>query len=467
MPGIQTQPAKRLRNANAPKGPGDDRLPGRYDRDAMPQHPSSRSRLALAIGLAFVVGACGANTPTVAPTTLAPTPVATIAAPPSPTPTPKSAAEQYADIRAQVEQIRGLQPTGAVDPVTIDATKLRANLGAEFDASNTAADIKNAEDELITLGLLPKGSSLKALTLDLEAGQVAGYYSPDKKQLFVVSRSGGLGGAELVTYAHEFTHQLQDQRLGLQSLGIDVHDQGDRSLARLSLVEGDAVSVQSTWMTDNLSPQQLGQVMSAAMDPAALKALTDAPRYLRETALFPYNDGFAFVSRLLSQGGYAAVDAAFKDPPESTEQILHSDKYLHREAPLPVKLPAKLASMLGARWSVAAEDTLGEEILQIWLEQVLSTPGAATAATGWGGDRLAVLRGPGGEVNIGLITKWDSIGDTTEFAEAAQTTLTGLGLAGEVRLAANDATTVIVAIGGHAEQVGAALGAGPGAGPGG
>ena len=277
MPGIQTQPAKRLRNANAPEGPGDDRLPDRYDRDAMPQHSSSRSRLAIALALAFVVGACGSNTPTVAPPTPAPTPVATPAAPPSPTPIPKSAAEQYADIRAQVEQIRGLQPTGTVDPVAIDETQLRANLGAEFDASNSAADVKNAEDELIALGLLPKGSSLKALTLDLEAGQVAGYYSPDKKQLFVVSRSGGLGGAELVTYAHEFTHQLQDQRLGLQSLGIDVHDQGDRSLARLSLVEGDAVSVQSTWMTDNLSPQQLGQVMSAAMDPAALKALTDAP----------------------------------------------------------------------------------------------------------------------------------------------------------------------------------------------
>jgi hypothetical protein len=458
MPGIQTQPAKRLRNANAPEGPGDDRLPGRYDRAAMPQHPSCRSRLALAIGLVFIVGACGSNTPTVAPPTLTPTPVVT-AAPPSPTPIPKSAAEQYADIRAQVEQIRGLQPTTAVEPVTIDEAQLRTNLAAEFDASNTPADVKNADDELITLGLLPKGSSLKDLTLDLQAGQVAGYYSPDKKQLFVVSRSGGLGGAELVTYAHEFTHQLQDQRLGLQGLGIDVHDQGDRSLARLSLVEGDAVSVQSTWMTDNLSPQQLGQVMSAAMDPAALKALTDAPRYLRETALFPYNDGFGFVNRLLSQGGYGAVDAAFKDPPESTEQILHPNKFLHREAPIAVKLPATLAAKLGAGWSMAAEDTLGEEILQIWLEQVLSTPGAAAAATGWGGDRLALLRGPGGEVNIGLITKWDSIADTTEFADAAQTTLTGLGLTGEVRLATTDATTVIVAIGGHADQVGAALGA--------
>jgi hypothetical protein len=456
MPGVQTQPAKRLRNANAPEGPGDDRLPGRYDRDQMLSDLPSRSRFALAIALAFIVGACGVNTPTVAPPTLAPTPFTTVAVPPSPTPIPKSAAEQYADIRAQVEQIRGLQPTSAVNPVTIDQAQLTANLGTEFDASNTPADLKNAEDELITLGLLPKGSSLRSLTLDLEAGQVAGYYSPDKKQLFVVSRSGGLGGAELTTYAHEFTHQLQDQRLDLSGLDLNVHDQGDRSLARLSLVEGDAVSVQSTWMTDNLSPQQLGQVMSAAMDPAALKALTDAPRYLRETALFPYNDGLAFVSGLIAQGGYAAVNAAFKDPPQSTEQILHPDKYLHREAPIVVKLPAKLAATLGAGWSVAAQDTLGEEVIRIWLEQVLSTPEAAVAAAGWGGDRLALLRGPNGAVAIALRTEWDTPADAAEFLAAAVKTGTGLGLDASAESAAGS-SVVTIAIGDGSAVLAAAL----------
>jgi hypothetical protein len=455
MPGVQTQPAKRLRNANAPEGPGDGGLPGRYDREPMPQRPLRRA-VAIALAFAFVVGACGSNTPTVAPRTPAPTPVATPAAPASPTPVPKSAAEQYAAIRAQVEQIRGLQPTTAVEPVTIDEAQLRTNLAAEFDASYTSTDVKNADDELISLGLLPKGSSLKDLTLDLQAGQVAGYYSPDKKQLFVVSRSGGLGGAELVTYAHEFTHQLQDQRLELQRLASTAHDQSDEALARLSLIEGDAISVQSTWMTDNLSPQQLGQVMSAAMDPAALKALTDAPRYLRETALFPYNDGFAFVSGLLVQGGYAAVDAAFKDPPESTEQILHPNKYLHREAPITVKLPSKLASTLGPGWSIAAEDTLGEEVLKVWLEQVLSTPDAAAGAAGWGGDRLALLRGPNGAVAIALRTAWDTPADAAEFLAAAVKTESGLGLQASAESAAGS-NVVTIAIGDGRAVLAAAL----------
>src|SRR5262249_55773620 len=158
------------------------------------------------------------------------------AAPPTQTETPLSPDEQFAAIRAEVEQIRGLQPKASVEPVTIDASQLAANLATEFDSSMKPADLRNANDELITLGLLPKGSSLRDLTLALEEGQVAGYYSPEKKQLFVVSRDGGLGGDELSTYAHEFTHQLQDQNFDLDTLQLDATDQADRSLGRLALV---------------------------------------------------------------------------------------------------------------------------------------------------------------------------------------------------------------------------------------
>ena len=453
MSGVQTQPTKRLRNANAPRGPRDERPTGRYDRAPMAPHRHLRTPLVLALSMALVVGACGATTQTPTPTAV-PTAVAT-APQASPTASPRPAAEQYADIRAQVEQIRGLQPTSSVEPVTIDATQLRANLEAQFDASNTPADVKNAEDELITLGLLPAGASLRGMTLDLEAGQVAGYYSPQDKQLFVVSRSGGLGGVELVTYAHEFTHELQDQRLGLSGLGLNGHDQGDRSLGRLALVEGDAISVQTTWMTDFLSPQQLGEVMGAALDPVALKALSDAPRYLRETSLFPYNDGLLFVDRLLATGGYAAVDAAFRDPPDSTEQILHPAKYLTREAPIAVSVPAKIASALGPGWSIAIEDTLGEEVLRIWLEQVLSTPDAATAAAGWGGDRLVLLRGPNGALALGLRTAWDTPADADEFFAGATQTKTGLDLDASLEHEAGS-TVVTLAIGaGNAQLVGA------------
>jgi hypothetical protein len=371
--------------------------------------------------LAVVLVGCSTTTPSPSPApTAAPTAAASTPAP-APTASARPLAEVYADIRAQVEAIRGLQPTNAVEPVVIDAAQLAKNLGTEFDTSHTAAALKDAEDELIALGLLPAGTSLRAATLAFQSGQVAGYYSPEQDKLFVVSRSGALGAADESTYAHEFTHQLQDQRFGLDKLGLAAADQSDRSLARLALVEGDAVSVQTTWMTKHLTSQQLGEVMSAALDPAALKAFNNAPPYLRDTSLFPYQQGLTFVTGLLAQGQYGAVDAAFKNPPDSTEQILHPEKFLTREPPLVVKLPSDLAATVGPGWSVAGEDTLGEFLLNLWLRLGgVPSADAAAAAAGWGGDRLALLRGPDGAVQVRLFTVWDTPADADAFAAAAQ-----------------------------------------------
>jgi len=421
----------------------------------MSDHLRRSCRFGLALSLALAVAACGSTAPTSAPIATTTTLPPVTAAPPTPTGTSLSAEQQFAAIRTQVEAIRGLQPKAAVEPVTIDAAQLATNLGAEFDSSMKPADLRNANDELITLGLLPKGSSLRDLSLALEAGQVAGYYSPDKKQLFVVSRDGGLGGDELATYSHEFTHQLQDQNLDLSKLQLDASDQTDRSFGRLALVEGDATSVQSTWMSANLTPKQLGEVMQAALDPAALKAFNDAPRYLRETSLFPYDDGLTFVDNLIAQGGYDAVNAAFKNPPASTEQVLHPAKYLSHEAPIAVTLPKDVATTLGAGWSIASEDTLGELVLRIWLEQVLSAPDAAAAAAGCGGDRLALLRGPNDAVALALRTEWDTAADADAFLAAATQTKTGLGLPASLEHAAGS-TVVTMAIGdGSAVLVGA------------
>jgi hypothetical protein len=211
-------------------------------------------------------------------------------------------------------------------------------------------------------------------------------------------------------------------------------------------------------MTSNLTPQQLGEVLAAAGDPEALEALRNAPSFVRETSFFPYRDGLAFVTIVLAGGGYAAVDAAFKDPPNSTEQILHPEKYVAREAPVSVTLP-DVAKALGAGWTAAGQDTLGEKIMAIWLNQagVGGVPQvvANEAAAGWGGDRLVVLRGPDGQVGIGMITTWDTDADTAEFLAAASTAVAARTPAGTV--ASDGLRTVLVAVGDRAPDILAAL----------
>jgi hypothetical protein len=407
---------------------------------------ATRPRTTIAIAaVALVLAACG-PTPSILPSAGPTGPAATspsTAGTIGPSGTPADPAAVYGAVAVQVEAIRHLQPTADVAPVVIDQATLTANLSADFDASNPAAAVETSQRELIALGLLPPGTSLRQAVLALQSGQVAGYYSPEKNQLFVVSRAGGIGATQRVTYAHEFTHQLQDQHFDLGKLKLEEPDQGDRSLARLSLVEGDAVSVQQTWML-NLSQDELGQVLADSLDPAGLAALQAAPVILQETALFPYTTGLRFVQTLLATGGYDAVNAAFENPPASTEQVIHSEKYLAHEAPVAVTPADGLASHLGAGWSEAGRDTLGEEDLAVWLRVGgVASADASAAAAGWGGDRLVQLSGPNGATAVVLETAWDTAADATDFAAAAKTALTGLGLNGTV---VHDAGTKVVSI---------------------
>ncbi|MDQ6794047.1 MAG: hypothetical protein M3067_04380 [Chloroflexota bacterium] len=326
----------------------------------------------------------------------------------------------YKTIEGQVVAIRGLQPKSPVDPRILNETELKARVAEAFKRDNPP-DVVAANERLLKgMGLFPRDASLADLYVELLGSQVAGFYSPDDKQLYVVSKTGTIGPVERVTFAHEYTHALQDQTFNLKALDISQIGQGDRGLARLSLVEGDAVTVQTIWTQQNLSAAETLELLQAALDPAAVQVMQKMPPVLLQTLQFPYTSGMQFIAGMQATGGWAAVNAAFRDPPASTEQILHPEKYTAHEAPVAVALPADLAGRMGSGWKLSLQDTLGEFQLGIWLRSAVDgVPAASAAVSGWGGDRVALLDGPGGAWAIAIITEWDTRADATEFADAA------------------------------------------------
>ncbi|MEO7663955.1 MAG: hypothetical protein ABIV26_02440 [Candidatus Limnocylindrales bacterium] len=374
------------------------------------------NRLAL-LALAALLGACASNpgpTPS-ARTTPAATPAATPGASPM---------DVYRSIAADVITIRGLQPATSIDPKVINRSTLEANITAEFDKSNPAARIAITERVYRLLGLLPATTSLRDVYLALQGSQVIGYYDPSVDELFLVSSSGSLGPTERVTYAHEFTHQLQDGSFDLESLGLEDHpDRSDRNLAVLALVEGDAVSAQTTWMQSRLTATELARIAADAADPALLDIMARTPAILLETSLFPYTAGASFVNQLILAGGYEAVNTAYRTLPESTEQVINPEKYTAREHPAPVALPAGLADLMGPGAGLESEDTLGELQLRVWLKEN-GVPGdlARAGAEGWGGDRAGLFHAPGGDVLV-LASTWDTNLDADEFKAAAANAL--------------------------------------------
>src|SRR5262249_56263731 len=123
--------------------------------------------------------------------------------------------------------------------------------------------------------------------------------------------------------------------------------------------------------------------------------LPDVPPLLRGTLVFQYRDGTRFVDLLLARGGWAAVDRAQADPPISTAQVLHPERYLAaaRDMPTPIEVTAT-SSLTRAGSKPVLADTLGEAVIRILARGTLPAERAAQGADGWKGDRLvACARG--------------------------------------------------------------------------
>jgi hypothetical protein len=404
---------------------------------------SAMNRLAAALAaLLLALAACGGASPSTPSSPAAsPAPPAT-ATPggsgsptPSPTPAPSGlAAALYREIEDQVIAERGLPTKARVEPTVLSDAEVKVRIKQQFEKDNPPDEIAVTEETLRALGLLPADASLSDLYVEMLGSQVAGFYDPATREMVIVSRSGAIGPAEKVTFAHEFTHALQDQAFDLEGIDVDAVGQGDRSLGRLALVEGDATLLMTRWLSDHLTPAELGELLK--VDPEALAQLERMPAILRETLLFPYQQGLIFVNGIWARGGWAAVDAAYDRRPDSTEQVLHPEKYEADEKPAEVALDgAALAKAMGAGWSGTPEDTLGEFQLSVWLREngVKALP-AGDAAAGWGGDRLAYLRGPNGAYALALLTAWDSQADADEFLAAAKTAASSLPGAAEARV---------------------------------
>lgn len=418
--------------------------------------------LALLGGLLLVAAACGPTnqSPSPAPTTTTP-PATSSPTAASPAPSSSTSADVdaiYDAIEGQVLEIRGLDPAD-VKRETIDADTLRQMNAESFDEDNPPDYVAGQERLYKALGLMSEDASLRDTFLALVDSQVAGFYRPDAKTLYVVSRTGTVNGADKITFAHEYDHALQDANFPVFDDPEQYLDETDEALARAAIYEGDATILMSFWAIPNLTQAEIGDVVAAGSDPASTEILARTPAILRENLLFPYNAGVAALTPVQATGGWAAMDAVFGDMPTSTEQILHPDKFESREAPIDVTITDGLAADLGAGWTEQVQDTLGEFQLRTWLTETGVPVATATAAAeGWGGDRVAVLANASGAWAVALRTAWDTEDDAREFASAAASAVGAAGGPGEV-LPGEGGTTRWVVIASDDDTLGAVSGA--------
>lgn len=326
--------------------------------------------------------------------------------------------EQINLILDRVVRLRGLESRGPVAREFMKRDDLRDFYRASFFEENPIEDIETSQQLLELLGFVDAGMSVLDLLIDVLSEEVLGFYDRDKKTVYVVSERDRLGPNDIITMAHELTHALQDQHYDLKGLYAARKGDNDRQLALQALVEGDASLLHSLYSLRHLSDADRAQAERAESSQG--RALDRAPFVIQRELIFPYEDGVGFLLGPFMSGSWPAIDAIWRDPPESTEQILHPEKYRAREKPVQVILP-DVAAQLARGWRQLDEDNLGELDWQILIQQFTDEATAKRAAAGWGGDRYQLLRrDTDGALVFATRTAWDTVADAVEFFDAYQ-----------------------------------------------
>ncbi len=328
-------------------------------------------------------------------------------------------------IESQVSRIRGIFTQDSIAWELISEEDLEKIVREDFFADYTDEDAIRDAQVLASLGLLPDDFDLKTFYNELYSEQIAGFYDDEEKAMYVV-QGAGFGGYEKMTYAHEYTHFLQDQRYDLEN-GLMLNDEAceadsERCAAVQALIEGDATLSEILWFQNHATQEDYEDYLEM-MDGYESPVFDSAPPYMAADLYFPYEYGLIFVQQLYEQGGYLAVDDVFGNVPVSTEQILHPERYPD-DLPVPVDLP-DLTEVLGGDWYLYDQNVMGEWytflILNKAYDPVFQLPEetAAAAAEGWGGDAYAFYLDPDtDEVVFVLDAVWDTTEDANEFAAA-------------------------------------------------
>lgn len=288
-------------------------------------------------------------------------------------------------------------------------------LDSEYGPEKARADQRTLE----AFGLLPVGTDLRAVRARLLEENVAGFYDvrPGRKRMYAISARKTLTPANQLVLSHELRHALQDQYADVNGLlPKSVGDFDDRSFALVSLLEGDAVLVMERFLKKRLPGGE-----DRAFDPSgftmpAAAMLPDAPPVLRDQLVLPYAAGRAFAMALFQRGGWPALRAAWTAAPQSSEQVLHPEKYFAKEAPLAID-PGPPPP--GGR--LLQEGVLGEAFIRTLLGE-----GSDAASAGWGGDAFRSWD-VAGRTLLAWRSAWDSPTDAREFQEALAAVLASRG----------------------------------------
>jgi hypothetical protein len=298
-----------------------------------------------------------------------------------------------------------------------------------------AQRLERSQLVLEKFGLVPRGYDLHSEFLKLLGEQVAAYYDPKTKTVNLLDWVQP--ELQRPVLAHELTHALQDQTIGLtQWLRAGGNDHGplpdqqeqvveEAQAARQNLTEGQAMlamldyTLAPAGLNVLKSPDVVDAMRASMTTGTDLPVMAAAPMYLRESLYMPYTFGLDFARDVLQKDGtQAAYAGALEHPPIDTLQIMRPQTYLDKQTVPPLNIPDldKLIAPDYERYDFAG---MGAFDVYLLAKQYAPQRDAKEYYSHWrGGYYLAahLKAAPKNQISLVYFSRWDSPEAARAFA---------------------------------------------------
>jgi hypothetical protein len=338
---------------------------------------------------------------------------------------PRPTAQSFPALQEEVSKMRGLQfkrqPTFSPEPI---------EAGADVAAEYGAQPIVPIAHVYKRLGLVPESVDLsKALLefsrlqriVDYDAARAIAVGTPEAAKAAQALAGEQSRRAPSIPGALALTLALQEQHFRWHTRLRTIPAE-DRKLAFRAIAYGDAVLVGLRYLAgDRRTDDFTDQLRAIARLSVQLDKIGSAlPAMLREKLVFPYREGGRFVQWAYAARGWDGVNTLFSDPPFSTAQILHPEKYyVSRKQPVRILPFGLFEKMIG---TPIVDHTVGEALVAVLLEASRSRKEATRIAAGWEGDHLSAY--PDGDSFVtAWISAWSDDSAARMFGGAYQTSL--------------------------------------------
>jgi hypothetical protein len=330
---------------------------------------------------------------------------------------------------ARVEQVRDLEFKEPVPVSVISRAEYQNRSGGNNSGGSSRPQDPWNDQVWEALLLIGEDSGSSDEIDDTLSTTVQGYYSPSEDEIVIVSPTE-TPQIDRRTLSHELVHALQDQHFGLNGSA----ETQDTQLSRQGVTEGEANYVRILYERqcgDGWGCIALPDQTSDGGGNDGGDGDSQEPSYNEGlfTVLYqPYVTGPRFVDQVRSDGGWDAVDALHDDFPDSTEQVLHPEKYPDEE---PVNV--SVADRSSDEWSRFDHDPVGDTVGETSIYAMMYHNGQTEGdrysyeseiSAGWGGDLVVPYRNGSGGYGYVWETRWDTEEDASEFAQAYRAALT-------------------------------------------